>query len=113
LTLIAILAGTLAYGTVHAEGQTATYQAIDKAATTDNILSSELAKEPKKELNEKEKKRKHREEVKRVMAGGLQDGERWSYATGTASFGVPRPVEPDFSFRIGSITKTLRWQTDS
>ncbi|KKD52709.1 MULTISPECIES: serine hydrolase domain-containing protein [Paenibacillus] len=120
LTLVAILAGTLANGTVHAEGQTATYQAIDKAANTDNILSSEFAKEPKKELNEKEKKRKHREEVKRVMdqvvtnkrvpsvvAGGLQDGERWSYATGTASFEVPRPVEPDFSFRIGSITKTF------
>ncbi|MEK5406362.1 serine hydrolase domain-containing protein [Paenibacillus sp. FSL W8-0439] len=120
LTLVAILAGTLANGTVHAEGQTATYQAIDKAANTNNILSSEFAKEPKKELNEKEKKRKHREEVKRVMdqvvtnkrvpsvvAGGLQDGERWSYATGTASFEVPRPVEPDFSFRIGSITKTF------
>ncbi|KEO76017.1 hypothetical protein EL23_25660 [Paenibacillus polymyxa] len=58
LSLTAILAGTLAYGTVHAEGQTATYQAIDKAANTDNILSSEFAKEPKKELNEKEKNRK-------------------------------------------------------
>ncbi|MGG1941656.1 hypothetical protein ABFY57_18420 [Paenibacillus polymyxa] len=37
LTLIAILAGTLADGTVHAEGQTATYQAIDKAANIDKI----------------------------------------------------------------------------
>lgn len=58
LTLTAILVGTLAYGTVHAEGQTVTYQAIDKAANIDNILSSEFAKEPKKELNEKEQKRK-------------------------------------------------------
>jgi D-alanyl-D-alanine carboxypeptidase len=32
--------------------------------------------------------------VPSVVAGGLQDGERWSYATGTASFEVPRPVEP-------------------
>ncbi|MGG4216581.1 hypothetical protein [Paenibacillus sp. FSL L8-0638] len=60
LSLTAILAGTLAYGTVHAEGQTATYQAIDKAVNTDNILSSEFAKEPKKELNEKEKRLQNR-----------------------------------------------------
>ncbi|MFB0843597.1 serine hydrolase domain-containing protein [Paenibacillus oleatilyticus] len=84
-----------------------------------NILASEFAIEPQKEHTEKEKKSKHREEVKRVMdevtfkkvpsviAGGLQDGERWSYATGTASFEVPRPVQPDFSFRIGSITKAF------
>ncbi|KKO53193.1 serine hydrolase domain-containing protein [Paenibacillus sp. DMB20] len=85
-----------------------------------DILASEFAREPQKELTEKEKNSKHREEVKRVMdevitskrvpsvvAGGLQDGERWSYATGTASYEVPRPVEPDFSFRIGSITKTF------
>ncbi|WP_016821136.1 hypothetical protein [Paenibacillus polymyxa] len=37
LTLIVILAGTLADGTVHAEGQTATYQAIDKAANIDRF----------------------------------------------------------------------------
>ncbi|MGG4268497.1 serine hydrolase domain-containing protein [Peribacillus simplex] len=106
LTLTAILAGPLAfhaYGTVHAKDQTATYQAIDKVGN-----------------NEKEKKRKHREEVKRVMdqvvttkgvpsviAGGLQEGKIWSYATGTASYEVPRPVESDFSFRIGSISKTF------
>ncbi|KPV56102.1 alkaline D-peptidase [Paenibacillus sp. A3] len=85
-----------------------------------DILASEFAIEAKKELTEKEKKSKHREEVKRVMdevvtikrvpsviAGGLKDGERWSYATGTASYEVPRPVQPDFSFRIGSITKTF------
>ncbi|MDO3678989.1 serine hydrolase domain-containing protein [Paenibacillus ehimensis] len=85
-----------------------------------DILASEFAIEPKKELTEKEKKSKHREDVKRVMdevvtikrvpsviAGGLKDGERWSYATGTASYEVPSPVQPDFSFRIGSITKTF------
>ncbi|MEK8212500.1 serine hydrolase domain-containing protein [Paenibacillus sp. FSL L8-0463] len=92
----------------------------DAARHIDNIIETEFTKEPKKELNEKEKKIKHREDVKRVMdevitnkrvpsviAGGLQDGERWSYATGTASYEVPRSVEPDFSFRIGSITKTF------
>ncbi|GGF98768.1 hypothetical protein GCM10010912_49380 [Paenibacillus albidus] len=92
----------------------------DAARHIDNIIESEFTKEPKKELNEKEKKIKHREDVKRVMdevitnkrvpsviAGGLQDGERWSYATGTASYEVPHSVEPDFSFRIGSITKTF------
>ncbi|MCP1310835.1 serine hydrolase domain-containing protein [Paenibacillus tyrfis] len=85
-----------------------------------NILASEFAIEPQKELTEKEKKSKHREDVKRVMdevvtikrvpsviAGGLKDGERWSYAAGTASYEVPSPVQPDFSFRIGSITKTF------
>ncbi|KOR84785.1 alkaline D-peptidase [Bacillus sp. FJAT-22058] len=85
-----------------------------------DILASEFAREVKKELKEEEKKSKHREEVKCVMdevitnkrvpsivAGGLQDGKRWSYATGTASYEVPRPVEPNFSFRIGSITKTF------
>ncbi|PFD96771.1 alkaline D-peptidase [Bacillus sp. AFS023182] len=85
-----------------------------------NILASEFAAKSKKELTDKEKKSKHREEVKYVMdqvvtnkkipsviAGGLKDGKRWSYATGTASYEVPRPVEPNFSFRIGSITKTF------
>lgn len=42
-----------------------------------------------------------------VIAGGLKDGKRWSYATGTASYEIPRPVEPNFSFRIGSITKAF------
>jgi D-alanyl-D-alanine carboxypeptidase len=85
-----------------------------------NILASEFAAKSKKELTDKEKKSKHREEVKYVMdqvvtnkkipsviAGGLKDGKYWSYATGTASYEVPRPVEPNFSFRIGSITKTF------
>ncbi|MED4030358.1 serine hydrolase [Priestia megaterium] len=85
-----------------------------------NILASEFAAKSKKELTDKEKKSKHREEVKDVMdqvvtnkkipsviAGGLKDGKYWSYATGTASYEVPRPVEPNFSFRIGSITKTF------
>ncbi|MCU4981126.1 beta-lactamase family protein [Bacillus cereus] len=69
---------------------------------------------------EKEKKNKHRDEVKRVInevvttkgipsviAGGLQNGKRWDYATGTASYEVPHPVESNFSFRIGSISKTF------
>ncbi|MGE7825535.1 serine hydrolase domain-containing protein [Paenibacillus sp. NPDC093718] len=85
-----------------------------------DILASEFAVEAKKELTEEEKKSKRREEVKHVMdqvvtnkqvpsvvGGGLKDGKRWSYATGTASYEVPGPVEPDFSFRIGSITKTF------
>ncbi|MGY2614218.1 serine hydrolase domain-containing protein [Bacillus pretiosus] len=85
-----------------------------------NILASEFAAKSKKEPTNKEKKSKHREEVQNVMdqvvtnkkipsviAGGLKDGKRWSYATGTASYEVPRPVEPNFSFRIGSITKTF------
>lgn len=85
-----------------------------------DILVSEFAREAKKELKEEEKKSKHREEVKCVMdevitnkrvpsivAGGGYNGKRWSYATGTASYEVPRPVEPNFTFRIGSITKTF------
>ncbi|MBE7097249.1 serine hydrolase domain-containing protein [Bacillus cereus] len=85
-----------------------------------NILASEFATKSKKEPTNKEKKSKHREEVQNVMdqvvtnkkipsviAGGLKDGKRWSYATGTASYEMPRPVEPNFSFRIGSITKTF------
>ncbi|MBZ4223975.1 beta-lactamase family protein [Bacillus wiedmannii] len=85
-----------------------------------NILASEFAAKSKKEPTDKEKKSKHREEVQSVMdqvvtnkkipsviAGGLKDGKRWSYATGTASYEMPRPVEANFSFRIGSITKTF------
>ncbi|KPU54968.1 serine hydrolase domain-containing protein [Bacillus wiedmannii] len=85
-----------------------------------NILASEFAAKSKKEPTDKEKKSKHREEVQNVMdqvvtnkkipsviAGGLKDGKRWSYATGTASYEMPRPVETNFSFRIGSITKTF------
>ncbi|WP_088293885.1 serine hydrolase domain-containing protein [Bacillus mycoides] len=85
-----------------------------------NILASEFAAKSKKEPTDKEKKSKHREEVQNVIdqvvtnkkipsviAGGLKDGKRWSYATGTGSYEMPRPVEPNFSFRIGSITKTF------
>lgn len=85
-----------------------------------NILASEFKAKSKKEPTNKEKKSKHREGVQNVMdqvvtnkkipsviAGGLKDGKRWSYATGTASYEMPRPVEPNFSFRIGSITKTF------
>ncbi|UOB77122.1 beta-lactamase family protein [Bacillus sp. ZJS3] len=85
-----------------------------------NILASEFKAKSKKEPTNKEKKSKHREGVQNVMdqvvtnkkipsviAGGLKDGKRWSYATGTASYEIPRPVEPNFSFRIGSITKTF------
>ncbi|MES5865807.1 serine hydrolase [Bacillus cereus group sp. RP32] len=85
-----------------------------------NILASEFAAKSKKEPTDKEKKSKHREEVQNVMdqvvtnkkipsviAGGLKDGKRWSYATGTASYEMSRPVETNFSFRIGSITKTF------
>ncbi|MFD7522807.1 serine hydrolase domain-containing protein [Paenibacillus chitinolyticus] len=85
-----------------------------------DILTPEFAVETKQDLTEEEKKKKHRDEVKLVMdqvvtnkkipsvaAGGLKDGERWSYAKGTASYEIPRPVQPDFSFRIGSITKTF------
>ncbi|MGX5573690.1 serine hydrolase domain-containing protein [Bacillus toyonensis] len=101
LTLTAISASTLvfsAYGSI-------------------NPLQTEGAVQVK---TEKEKKSKHRDEVKRVIdevvtikgvpsviAGGLQNGKRWSYATGTASYEVPHPVESNFSFRIGSISKTF------
>ncbi|MFF2156995.1 serine hydrolase domain-containing protein [Paenibacillus chitinolyticus] len=85
-----------------------------------DILTPEFAVETKGDRTEEEKKKKHRDEVKLVMdqvvtnkkipsvaAGGLKDGERWSYAKGTASYEIPRPVQPGFSFRIGSITKTF------
>ncbi|OJD70300.1 serine hydrolase [Bacillus sp. NH11B] len=85
-----------------------------------NILVSEFTGEIRKGLTDKEKRRNHREEVKyvidqvvtnkkipSVIAGGLKDGKHWSYATGIASYEVPRAVEPNFSFRIGSITKTF------
>ncbi|WP_081481599.1 serine hydrolase domain-containing protein [Paenibacillus elgii] len=92
----------------------------DAEKQINDILATEFAIEPQKELPEKKKKSKHLEDVKRVMdevvtskkvpsviAGGQQDGERWSYATGTASFEVPHPVESNYSFRIGSITKAF------
>lgn len=85
-----------------------------------NILVSEFAGKTKKKVIDKEKKRNHRGEVKyvidqvvtnkkipSVIAGGLKNGKRWSYATGTASYEVSRAAEPNFSFRIGSITKTF------
>nr|AFK65397.1 alkaline D-peptidase [Paenibacillus mucilaginosus K02] len=85
-----------------------------------DILAPEFAIETKQELTKEEQRKKHREDVKLVMdqvvtnkkipsvaAGGLKDGQRWSYAKGTASFEIPRPVKPSFSFRIGSITKTF------
>jgi D-alanyl-D-alanine carboxypeptidase len=84
LTLTAILAGTLifpAYGTVHAAGQTATYQAIDKAANTDNIPG--------------------------VVVTVKKGDASWSYASGEGNIERNHKMHADFSFRIGSTTKTF------
>ncbi|UKS27322.1 beta-lactamase family protein [Paenibacillus sp. HWE-109] len=101
LALTAILAGTLVFS----------------ACGSVNALQNEGSVQSD---TEKAKKNKHRDEVERAIdevvttkgvpsyiAGGLQNGERWSYAAGTASYEVPRPVESNFSFRIGSISKTF------
>ncbi|MED1799898.1 serine hydrolase domain-containing protein [Brevibacillus porteri] len=47
------------------------------------------------------------EEIPGIVAAGLRDGEYWSYAAGVANLDHKNPMEPDFTFRIGSVTKAF------
>ncbi|GED57159.1 serine hydrolase domain-containing protein [Brevibacillus formosus] len=47
------------------------------------------------------------EEIPGIIAAGLRDGEYWSYAAGVANLDHKNPMEPDFTFRIGSVTKAF------
>ncbi|MBW5469115.1 serine hydrolase [Brevibacillus formosus] len=47
------------------------------------------------------------EGVPGIIAAGLRDGEYWSYAAGIANLDHKNPMEPDFTFRIGSVTKAF------
>ncbi|UIO42474.1 beta-lactamase family protein [Brevibacillus brevis] len=47
------------------------------------------------------------EGVPGIIAAGLRDGEYWSYAAGVANLDNKNPMEPDFTFRIGSVTKAF------
>lgn len=42
-----------------------------------------------------------------IIAGGMENGKRWSYAAGLANLEDSLPMKPHFTFRIGSITKTF------
>ncbi|UHA75540.1 serine hydrolase domain-containing protein [Paenibacillus sp. 481] len=42
-----------------------------------------------------------------VIVQTLKNGAKWEYATGKASIYADRSMQPDFHFRIGSITKTF------
>lgn len=64
--------------------------------------------------------RKHRNEVKGLIdqattrksnpgmvAFGIKNGETWAHASGAADMRDHRPIEPHFSFRIGSVGKAF------
>ncbi|OJE51550.1 D-alanyl-D-alanine carboxypeptidase [Bacillus proteolyticus] len=42
-----------------------------------------------------------------ILAKTSEDGKTWSYAAGVADLRTKKPMETDFRFRIGSVTKTF------
>ncbi|EOO24555.1 D-alanyl-D-alanine carboxypeptidase [Bacillus cereus BAG1X2-3] len=42
-----------------------------------------------------------------ILAKISEDGKTWSYAVGVADLKTKKPMETDFRFRIGSVTKTF------
>ncbi|MED2868027.1 serine hydrolase [Bacillus thuringiensis] len=42
-----------------------------------------------------------------ILAKISEDGKTWSYAAGVADLRTKKPMETDFRFRIGSVTKTF------
>ncbi|QQN86454.1 beta-lactamase family protein (plasmid) [Bacillus toyonensis] len=42
-----------------------------------------------------------------ILAKTSEDGKTWSYAAGVADLRTQKPMETDFRFRIGSVTKTF------
>ncbi|MCY7484504.1 serine hydrolase domain-containing protein [Paenibacillus alvei] len=48
-----------------------------------------------------------RKEVPGVLAQVVKEGKVWSYGAGQASIHSDRKMDPEFHFRIGSITKTF------
>lgn len=48
-----------------------------------------------------------RKEVPGILAQVVKDGQVWSYGAGQASIYSDRKMDPEFHYRIGSITKTF------
>ncbi|MFF0826354.1 serine hydrolase domain-containing protein [Brevibacillus sp. NPDC003359] len=42
-----------------------------------------------------------------ILAKTSEDGKTWGYAAGVANLSTKKPMETDFRFRIGSVTKTF------
>ncbi|MBH5319528.1 beta-lactamase family protein [Paenibacillus sp. GSMTC-2017] len=122
LTLSALLISTLAlpaHNYVKAN-EVQTRQSIDAAANINNVsgaivtvkkdnknlayASAEASRNKIKNLIDESVKSKY---IPGIVAGGLQNGERWTYASGLASIEDSYPMEPHFSFRVGSVTKTF------
>ncbi|WP_409176387.1 serine hydrolase domain-containing protein [Brevibacillus fortis] len=86
----------------------------------ENIQMTEFSGQAKQPSTPDQAAQKHGEEVKNfidqkakseeipgIVAAGLRDGEYWSYAAGVANLDHKNPMEPDFTFRIGSVTKAF------
>ncbi|UKS29675.1 beta-lactamase family protein [Paenibacillus sp. HWE-109] len=42
-----------------------------------------------------------------ILAKTTEGGKKWGYATGVANLSTKKPMETDYRFRIGSVTKTF------
>ncbi|MDM5291781.1 serine hydrolase domain-containing protein [Peribacillus simplex] len=42
-----------------------------------------------------------------ILAKNSEGGKKWGYATGVANLSTKKPMETDYRFRIGSVTKTF------
>lgn len=42
-----------------------------------------------------------------ILAKTFEGGKKWGYATGVANLSTKKPMETDYRFRIGSVTKTF------
>lgn len=86
----------------------------------ENIQMTEFSGQAKQPSTPDQAAQKHGEEVKDfidqktkseeipgIVAAGLRNGEYWSYAAGVANLDHKNPMEPDFTFRIGSVTKAF------
>ncbi|CAI8702522.1 D-alanyl-D-alanine carboxypeptidase [Brevibacillus sp. IT-7CA2] len=86
----------------------------------ENIQMTEFSGQATQPSTPDQAAQKHRDEMKQfidqetksekipgIVAAGLSDGEYWSYAAGVANLEDKSPMEPNFTFRIGSVTKSF------
>ncbi|MED1783247.1 serine hydrolase [Brevibacillus fortis] len=67
----------------------------------------QAAQKHRDEMNQLIDQEAKSEKIPGIVAAGLRDGEYWSHAAGVANLEQKNPMESDFTFRIGSVTKAF------
>ncbi|WP_054026031.1 serine hydrolase domain-containing protein [Bacillus sp. FJAT-28004] len=102
LTATALLVGALTlptYGSVQAS-QTSAKPTMNKVAESSKPSNRNVIKQ---HIDESVKSKY----IPGIVAAGLQNGKKWTYASGKASLEDSIPMESHFSFRVGSVAKTF------